>query len=225
MSRPTSNRAAAVALIATPLFLLLACALSPAMVTDNHRQLELVAEHPMRQWVSALFALAALATIIPAALALRRRLRDRYPRAADWGAGTVIAGAISTAMSTGLGLLEWQMTLGGVNREQMVKLLDQVEGDPVMTVVFLTGALLSVGIVVLAIGVARAGVAPAWMPGGMAVGTIVVDLAFTINNLPTGIAGSAIMTAGMGGIGLRMLRGEPAEAGRPVTGVPRSATG
>lgn len=199
--------AAGVSLILGPLLLLAANVVSPAMRTSNVEQLRIVARQPDRQYVSALLALLAIGLLVPAVFGLRDLLRPTHPRLGLIGAWTAIVGLIATTCSLGLGLLEWQMVKGHLDRASMVALLDQLEGSRGMAVVFFAGVLVSVGLLLLAAGLAASRSAPRWMPALAAAGTVGVEVGFTINNLPVAIVASGAMVVGLAGLGRRVLTG------------------
>ncbi len=176
------------------------------MRTDNVAQLQLVAEHPDRQYISAVIALVAFALLVPAVFGLAALLRPARPRLARAGGGLAIAGLVATACSTGLGLLEWQMVKGRLDRAQMVALLDQLESSGGMAGVFFAGALVSGGLLLLALALGITRRLPVVLAAGLALGPIGVDLGFTVNSLPVAIAGGTLMALGYAAVAAYLVR-------------------
>jgi hypothetical protein len=190
------DRIAGAALVTSAVSLLAADVISPVMSSSDARQLEIVSAHGPRQYVSAVLALIALAALVPAGLGLAGKLRGRWGSHGVLGAGLLVTGVVATATATALALVEWRASRPGLDRTQMTRLLHELDTNTGVAVVFLAGIGVPLGLGIIALGLARDRVLPAWLAALLVAGPLLVDVGFTINDLPTAIAGSAVMVVG-----------------------------
>lgn len=193
-------------MIAGPLTLTASIALSPRVVSSAARQLELIAAAPARQYISAIAALIALALLLGAVLGLAALTREPRPVDVLIGAALSLVGIVATAASTSLGLFEWQMTRGSVQRPQMVALLERLYHSPGLASVFYFSGLLGIGLAVLALALARAGALWPAAAIALAAGALGIDVGFAVNSLPLALVASLWLVLGLGWAGVQELR-------------------
>lgn len=190
------NRLAGLSLVGSALALAAADVISPVMSSSDAEQLAIVARHPDRQYVSALLALAALALLGPAALGLAHKLRGRWASHGLSGVGLVFVGVVATATATALALVEWRASGHGLDRAQMTALVHELDTSTGVAAVFLGGVGVPLGLGTLALGLYRDRVLSPPLAVLVVLGPAVVDVGFTVNDLSTAIAGSALMLVG-----------------------------
>lgn len=189
-----------------PALLLASAGILPANSNDVETQLAGVARHPDRFLVSDLLGLAAQALLVPAVLGLVWLLRERRAGYGHVGGGLVVLGVTAAGVQTGLGLVEWQMVARGADRAEMTALLGRIERSAGLTPILLAVALLSVGFVVLALGLHRARAVPAWSAAALAVGALAVDVGFEAPSFVVRVCASAVTFVALAAMGLVVVR-------------------
>jgi hypothetical protein len=217
--RRLKDRLTAGCLLGSALALLAADVISPVMSSSDAHQLEIVAAHGPRQYISAVLALVALALLLPAGLGLAGRMRGRWASYGILGAGLLTVGVVATATATALALVEWRASRPGLDRGQMTQLLHQLDTNTGIASVFIAGIGVPLGLVVLAVGLVRDKVLSATLGVLLVAGPTIVDAGFTVNNLTVAIIGSAVMVVGFALVARALIardEGRAARAGGPA---------
>jgi len=213
------DRLSAGCLLGSALALLAADVISPVMSSSDAKQLEIVAAHGPRQYISAVLALVALALLLPAGIGLAGKMRGRWARHGIAGAGLLTVGVVATATATALALVEWRASRPGLDRGQMTELLHQLDTNTGVASVFIAGIGVPLGLAVLAFGLVRDKVLSAPLGVLLLAGPLVVDAGFTVNDLTVAIIGSAVMVVGFALVARALFvpgGGRSARAGEPA---------
>lgn len=217
--RRVKDRLSAGCLVGSALALLAADVISPVMSSSDAEQLEIVAAHGPRQYISAVLALVALALLLPASIGLAGKLRGRWASHGVVGAGLLTVGVIATATATALALVEWRASRPGLDRGQMTQLLHQLDTNTGVAAVFIAGIGVPLGLAVLAVGLVRDKVLSVPLGVLLVAGPAIVDAGFTVNELTVAIVGSAVMVVGFALVARALFvagGGRPARAGEPA---------
>lgn len=159
-----SSRGLAVALIAAPVVWVVTELISPAMKASPKQQLEIIAGDPGR-WALTM-ALVVIGTVlwVPATLGISRVARASSPKLATIGACLSVYGA-TVAVGDAMNQLNASRMVGsGVDRVQMVALLDRLDSSPVIGFFYMTSGLsFLVGSILLGIALFRTADVPRWV--------------------------------------------------------------
>lgn len=201
-----------ICLIAAPVALFAGTAVHPGLSSDASGLLRIVARHRDAWYATHILGWAFVVLAIPAILALAHLLRDRQGVFGNLGAALAVIGIIGFAgVVTAYGFVAWQMVVAG-DRAQMVALFARLEHSPGVWIPLraMTAALVP-GFGLLAIGLVRARAVPLWTPPTFALGIVLVGLGMAKANTEVILVGSALMTLGLGWIGVLVLR-QPVQA-------------
>jgi hypothetical protein len=132
---------------------------------------------------------------VPAALGLMHMLREREVAFGHAGGAFALVGLAGMAALVG-------MDVGGST--DLVDRVDHLSG--VTTMMFIAALLWGAGCVVLGMGLYRAHATASWTAACLIIGGIALDVALVTANGSIAIAGSALMLAGEGVIGLNVWR-------------------
>ena len=155
--------AAATALVAAPVLAVVSELLQPDLSGSATQRLAAMADGPLPV-VSAVAFLVGQLPMLVAVLAIGHLLRTRAPRLSGWGTGLGVLGAFGHTVFGGTSLVYLAMARdGSAPRATYAHLLDSIENSPIMlfSVVGLVGTVL--GVLLLSIGLFRAGVGPRWV--------------------------------------------------------------
>jgi hypothetical protein len=160
----TFRRAAAAAgLLTTVLLMIVSTVLAPEFPAGFAAQLAAIDEGGTRAAVSAFaFALAQLPFIV-GVLGIGHLLRDRAPRLSNIGTSLAVVGGFGHAVYGGVTMLQLEMAGDVANRAVHARMMEQLESGP--AVAFMAMGLLGtvLGLLLLSIGLFRAGVGPRWV--------------------------------------------------------------
>lgn len=207
MSNPSTFRrtVAGICLIAGPLLLLVAGAITPSESSDsaNAYMKSVAADPSAHEWGAVAFVLA-FALLVPGLVGAVHLLRRRAVVLGHVFGSLAILGAV---MFVGLAATTfYDIALAtSLPLDQAVKAndaLDDVTGGVVVLVPALLGTF--VGLIGLGVALWRGGWAPAWVAVAAAAGMLLVVAGD--GNKITGLAGSLALLAAYGYVGLTMLR-------------------
>lgn len=189
------------AMVGAPLLLLVASVLGPPHTASEHLadQLPHVAADPDRFLAFTLVGLLAVTLHVPAVLGMAHLLRHRRPLLGLTGAALVVVGSFSLAVVQGVQLVEHQMIQRSADRDQMVALLQRVEGGLGLKMV-LGGLLLGffVGWVILSWGFFASRVVPRAVP-------IFILVSLPINAIGQELLSRLFFLIGMGWLGILVV--------------------
>lgn len=158
---------AGLSMILAPLLWFASSALGPGHEASQHLAgvLPHIATDPDRFLASVLFGLLSLVLFVPAVLGVAHVLHRRIPLLALAGAALVLVGILSLAVLHGVQLVQHQMIQGTADRQQMVALLQRLEGGIGLKVIFVGLFLgLFLGWVILAAGLLLTRAVPRAIP-------------------------------------------------------------
>jgi len=216
----TRRRLGGAALVVGPGLLLAGALVHPREVTDAGEQLQIAAGALNRWYLAHLLYVAATAVLVPAVLALGRRLRLRAPRLELWGTGLAVVGLFATAALISVeGFGGWQLAQSS-DRAAAAATFDRITHSAGIVVPFaILGLTLSAGLIVLAVGLARTETAPAWMAWTLGAGAAVLAVGLLGAFHPAFLAGvfgivAALVAAGVRDLGMTTSSTTAGAAGR-----------
>ncbi len=209
----------AAAYVAAPALLLADNLLHPKEYEPGNEkvQLEAIADAYERWQVAHMLGYLAILIFAVAILGLASLLYERRPRAAVWGGALGLAGGIGLASVITLDGFTWGV-LGelsaqpGVDPRTVERALDEVQNSAWSLPYYLTALGYIIGMLVLAVGAARAGLISPWAGGLLAVSVILTGTETMIVSNAYFIAGAALMLVAGIAVALSLLRVE--ESGR-----------
>jgi len=201
---------AGVCMVTAPLVLLVAFAVSPKLETAASKQLVAAAGHPDRYLITMFAALVGVALLFGAILGLMHMMRERGAAYGNIGGTLALVGALGVMASMSAGFMVWVMARDGVSAAD-ANLLHRFNHSAGAITIGIVGYLLAVGLVVVAMGLYRAHLVDWWMAMCIAVGAVLIEVAFPAHMLWTAIVGSAFLLVGMGSVGMMVLRETDAE--------------
>lgn len=210
----TRRRLGGAALVAGPALLLAGALTHPREVSDAGEQLRIAAGSLNRWYVAHLLYVVASVVLVPAVLSLGRRLRDRAPRLELWGTALAVIGLFSAAGLVSIeGLGGWQLAQLG-DRAAATQAFDHLTHSAGVVVPFgIVGLTLSVGLVLLAVGLARTGAAPAWIAWTLGAGAVLLAIGLAGEVHVAFVAGIVGLLVAMAGAGLDDLGLLPSAGG------------
>jgi hypothetical protein len=152
------------------------------------------------------FFLAAT-LFVPAIVGLARLVHPSHPKAAFWGCVLSLMGFVGYGALDGIDYMAWVAGKPDTTLDPatMQKYIDVVLTTPaILGPVLLVFTLLPIGLIVLAVGVARAGVLPHWLAWLMPLGMIGIAGSLQYPILLV-LSGLALLTS-FGTVGVKLLR-------------------
>lgn len=218
------ERLGAAALVLAPLVVLVAALVHPTETSDAGRQIAVVAGALNRWYVAHLLYIAGFALLVPATLALGRRLRPAAPRLELWGTGLAVVGLFSSAGIVAVeGFGGWQLAQIA-DRAAAADALDRIGHSAGIVIPFgIVGLAFPVGLIVLAVGLARTRATAAWTAWVLGASAVLVAVGLAGAVQPVLIAGLAGLVVAMAAVGVADLW--PATAGRARTAPARPTVG
>ena len=214
------RRLGGVALLLGPGLLLAGALIHPRELTDAGEQLAIAAGALNRWYVAHLLFVVATAMLVPAVLALGRRLRADAPRLELWGTGLTVAGLFSTAGLVSVeGFGGWQLAQSA-DRVAATATFEHLTHSAGIVVPFaILGLTFSAGLVVLAVGLARTEMAPAWTAWTLGAAAVVLAVGLLGAFHPAFLAGIVGIVVALAATGLADLGvTAPTSAGVTVGG-------
>lgn len=202
---------AGLSMVLGPLLLLVAFVASPRLETEAAAQLRVAAEHVDRFYVVNLIAMIGVALMVPAVLGLMHMVRERRPAHGAIGGGLSVLGLLATMVSFGIAFAIWRMAGDGVQAGDVALLDSLMDAAGIVIPVNVVGFLGAIGFAVLMLGMYRARVVDWWMALCAAAGVVLINLAFPLGMLALAILGGALLLAGLGTIGVMVVRESDAD--------------
>jgi hypothetical protein len=197
---------AGLCLIGAPAVLFVGTAVHPGLKEGAAAQLKLIARHPDQWYLNHLLGVVSMVLFIPAIFSLMHLLRDREPGWGYVGGALSVLGTVGfTGLMTIYGFVAWQMA-ASEDQTQMAELFRRLNHTAGVVIPFRAGPFaFVVGLICLAIGLYRAGIAGLSCLA-IAAGPILFAIGGQIGLVQLMIPASGMMTMGLGSIGLRILR-------------------
>jgi hypothetical protein len=203
---------AGVCMMLAPLLLLISAIVHPGLETDEAALLASAAGNPDAWYLAEMLALIAIVLAVPATLGLMHMLRERQVAAGHIGGGLALIGLLAFTGVTAIHLVVWQMAQPQLDQVQMVSLLRNVNNATGIWIPFyLCTFAFALGYVVLAWGLAAARAISPVMAGCLAIGAVLVAVAFATAVMWLFIVAAALLLIGVGSTGLAVLRETDAE--------------
>jgi hypothetical protein len=153
--------------------------------------------------------------LVPALLGVAALVHERAPRLGGLGGGLAVLGAVIAVGDVMSQLVTWQMADSSADRVQMAALLKRVDSAPGAGVVFGVGGLaLLAGTVLLAIGLIRGRLAPAWSAVGLPLAVVLNVAAFGAASNALVAVSWAVLLVAMAPIARTVLTGASRHAPR-----------
>jgi MFS family permease len=217
------------ALIVGPLLLLIAQIVSPDVdhggsTQDKLQELADVAAHKGSFLTGGILFLVAGLVLAAGAAGLIHFFRGRKVTLGQIGSALVAMGAAASMVFYGFGSVEYEMVNhSGLDRAQMAQLLHATDmpasGAPVF-LMFLIGVVL--GLIVLGVACWRRGIVPIWASLLIVAAGI---LAFFGPSKAIGIVNFAVLTVGLGTLGMTVLRSSDESWDAPRESLGAAGTG
>jgi hypothetical protein len=203
---------AGVCMMLAPLFLLVSAIVHPGLETDEAELLASAAGDLDAWYLAEMLALISIVLAVPATLGFMHMLRERHVAAGHVGGGLALIGLLAYTGGTAIQLVVWQMAQPQFDRGQMTSLLQDVNDTTGIFIPFyLCTFAFALGFVVLAWGLAAARAISPVMAGCIALGAILLSVAFAIAVMWLIIVAAAMLLVGVGSTGLMVLRETDAE--------------
>jgi hypothetical protein len=201
---------AGVCMIFGPLLFLVAFAVSPKLETAASKMLAVTASHPDRTFITLMAAMVGTVFLLGAVLGLTHMMRERGPAYGNIGGAISLIGVLGIMASFSASFMVWLMAKDAVTAAD-AHLLHRYNASAPAVIIGVAGFCLALGLVVLAMGLYRAHYVDWWMAMCIAIGAILVEVAFPAHAVWMGIVGSAFLLVGLGSVGLMVLRETDAE--------------
>lgn len=193
-------------LVLAPPILLAGVSLNPGHRLDKGEQLAVVAGSPGQWYAAHMLMIVSTVLSVPAIVGLVWVLRNRETVLAYAGGAIAMVGLLSlTGLLAVDGLVVWQMA----GYEDRATMTDLYQSFSEVTGIFIPLILLaggfSLGAIVLAVGLYRAELVPAWTAAAIAVAAALLGLANGVASDTVNITGAALLSVGLGATGWMML--------------------
>lgn len=201
------RRVAGWALIAAPLGFFAGTLVHPGLRSDASEQIALVADHPDAWYATHALGYLAVILFIPAILGIGHLLRSCAPGWAFAGSALALSGLIGWGgIVVVFGFVAWQMGVGPDHAE-MSNLFRRINETPeAMLPLRGLAFLFAAGMICFAIGLLRSRVVPRWAPPLIAAGFVQFAVAGMASEAVILIPATALMSIGLGAVGLEILR-------------------
>ena len=197
---------AGLAMVLAPLLFLASAIVSASSDDDAAAMLAATAEHPDRFYISTVLAIAGTVLLLPAVLGLMHMLRERQAALGHLGGGLALLGTLFLMLFSGVELMRWQMVRGGADRAEMVALLDRWMDTTGTAILYGFALALTLGLLALALGLYRARAVHWSTAGALALGAIVLTVAFALVSVSAWfIVAAAILVVPFATIGRMVL--------------------
>lgn len=192
-------------MLAAPVCLLVADSLFPSTSTNADEMIADATGSTGAVAVATGLTFVAMVLSVGAVLGLAHMLHERRPGMALVGGATAITGAmVIGALTTLLGVVLYEAAQPGRDVGAMRSLVDDIMTGP--GVIFGVATLfMTIGIVVLAAGLAKAHVVAPWSAACLAIAAVLLAFGNTAMIKPVILAGEAFLLAGLGSIGFVIL--------------------
>jgi hypothetical protein len=194
-------------MVLAPIAFLAGTIIQPAVHLDEADQIASAAANLDAWFIAQLLFAVAIVLSVPVVLGFMHMLRERGVAAGHAGGALALIGLIAFAGATAIGMVVWQMAQPGAANGEMIALLERVNDTTGIWIpFFLCTFAFSLGLVVLAAGLASARAISALMAGCIAIGAVALAVAFAAALNWLAIVAAAFLVVGVGSTGLMVLR-------------------
>jgi hypothetical protein len=164
-------------------------------------------DHSNRFYVAHTCFFLAAVLFVPAFVGLARLVHPSHPKAAFWGCVLSLMGFVGYGALDGIDYMNWVAGKPGTGLDPtaMQDLIEEaLHTNAILIPILLIFSLLPIGLIMLAVGLARADVMPAWLAALMPIGMagIAGSLQYPVALVFSGLA----LLASFGYVGMRLLR-------------------
>lgn len=151
-----------IALVTAPVLAAVSVVLQPDLGNSSAQRLDAMADGSLPAVSAVAFLLSQLPMML-AFVVIGLLLRTRAPRLSAWGATLGVLGAFGHTVFGGTSMIYLAMARDRSHRTTYISLMDSLNNGPVMlfSVLGLAGTVL--GLLLVSIGVFRAGIGPRWV--------------------------------------------------------------
>jgi Domain of unknown function (DUF4386) len=204
LANPAAFRrtAAGLALIVAPVLFIIADAISPAWSDDTAEYLAEVADASGAYGVHGLLYVIAFTLMVPGVIGIVHLIRRRGVTLAHLGGALAVLGLGAFPALAATSIVD-AIAVDAIARADHVALIDAFE-DEAVAIVLLLVVLIPALLSLILIGAAlwRSGLAPAWVGVLLIVAALLTPVGAQISTL----VADALLLAGLGFVGVRMLR-------------------
>jgi hypothetical protein len=201
MKDPASYRrtAAAVGLVLAAILMVVAMGTDVPFSGESEEVLAEMDAVGGRAWLSAITYTLAQLAFIAGVLGIAHLLRERTPMLSNLGGTLAVLGGFGHTVHAGGVLLIVSMAQGSADRGELATALDESMSSPagIFSAMGLLGTV--VGLLLLTIGLWRAGVGPRWVPAALAA-FLVIEFVGTAITPWASAAGGALYLASFGAL-------------------------
>ena len=209
MKNPATFRrtAAFLGLVGSAALMLASTALQPEFPSGFEERLAAIEEGGAGAATSAITFTLAQLFLIAGLLGIGHLLRSRTPLLSNLGTTLALVGAFGHSVYGGVSLVMLEMASDTANTEVHAGILESVESGP--AVAFMAAGLIGtvVGLLLLSIGIWRAGLAPRWLAPALWV-FLVVEFAGSALSEWSSLVSTLIYAAVMTTLGILVLRSD-----------------
>ena len=157
-----------------------------------------------RVYASTLLCITGMCLLAGAVVGVAHLLHERRPGMAFIGGAIAMVGIVSVSALVGWqGLFLSEAVKSGRDRAALTSLLDDMNDR--MLPIGIASLLIGIGLVVLAVGLFRAHVAPTWAAICVGVAGVAIDIGQPATLKPVIFASEVLLFAGLGAVGLAVL--------------------
>lgn len=154
--------------------------------------------------------LVTLCVFLPAFFALVAPITDRGRRWAHAGLAALVYSTITMAILAGINIMFWAMTAPSLDRGAMADAVEQLMHHPLGLPVLAGHYVMGLGVLLVGIAVIRSRHYATWA-GYAIIMWLIADLVLApVGEVPSALVSNAFALAGLGTIGLDLLRGRRA---------------
>ena len=207
-NRTIARTIAGASLIAAPLALMVAMAIAPWFVADTGELLGSLAANQSALLAADVLVVVAVVLLIPASLGILRALRYRAPRLAPVAVGMFLVGWLFVLGPVMLDRVELQLATSGMSRDEAVALVERLEGDAGISLIF--GVFIighTLGAILLGVALARARFVPLWAAASIVAAAVLHPIARVgLGSKWLDVVAFALLALGLAVAGVRVLR-------------------
>jgi hypothetical protein len=196
-----------ISLIAAPVALLIGTLIHPGLKQNAPAQLALIAQHPGAWRATHLLGLVFVIFSIPVVLALMRLLRGREAALGNVGGALALVGLVGWGAVVAIYGWVFGQAAELHDRGAMTELIHRLtHSSQVLGPTRFLSFGLVLGMACLAVALFRARVVPRWACPLIAAGFVQFAIGGSVAVLPVMAVGAALMSVGLGAVGLTVLR-------------------